>query len=77
MNEKEKEYTLQTIKTFTAMMNILSVAILATMTGLTSLFFNWKEFTGKMFAFGFFGLIALFVQIGLFSYYIQRNKKPY
>jgi hypothetical protein len=74
MNEREKEYTLKTIDFYTEILKMLSFSILATITGLISLIFNWNEFTGRMFILSFFGWVIMLIQVGMFSCFYREMR---
>ena len=69
----ERLYIQERVKFNTEIIKLLSLLVLATISGVITLFYQWTEFTGKNFILSFFGLIAIFVLAGVIIDLYKKN----
>lgn len=53
LNDESKDFIAEKVKFNTELIKILSLSLLATISALLSLLYNWQKFNGRNFVFGF------------------------
>jgi hypothetical protein len=71
----ENDRIKERIKFYTEMLKLLTLTIVATISALISLFYNWNEFTGRSFIFAFAGMVTWIIQFVVFYYLCRKSMK--